>query len=66
MAWTASDLLEIETAIKSGTIRVKYSDKEVTYRSLEEMLKIRDLIKRSISEGNRGPLRVAVQVDNAD
>jgi hypothetical protein len=66
MAWSASDLLEIENAIKSGTLRVKYSDKEVTYRSLEEMLKIRDLIRKSVSEGTRGPIRFAVQVEKAD
>lgn len=38
----------IEAAIKEGTQSVKYSDKMVTYRNLEEMLKIRDLIRREL------------------
>lgn len=48
MGWTQTDLDAIENAIKSGTLRVKYSDKEVTYRSLDELLKIRDLIKKDL------------------
>lgn len=48
MAWTQTDLDALEVAIKSGTLRVKYETKEVTYRSLDELLKIRDLIKKEL------------------
>lgn len=48
MAWTSTDLQELEKAIASGTLSVKYSDKTVQYRSLEEMLKIRDLIRKEL------------------
>lgn len=57
MAWTATDLEEIEKAIKTGTLRVKYSDREVQYRSLDEMLKIRDLIAREVNDSEGGPVR---------
>lgn len=53
MAWTQSDLEVIESAIKEGALTVKYADKQVTYRSLEEMLKIRDLIRNDL--GITGP-----------
>ncbi len=61
MAWTASDLEEIEKAIKTGTLRVKYSDREVQYRSLEEMLKIRDLIAKDVNDSAAVPLRKFAQ-----
>lgn len=48
MAWTQTDLDKIEAAIKDGVLSVKYSDKTVQYRSLDEMLKIRDLIKKEL------------------
>ena len=49
MAWTTNDLAEINKAIASGTLHVKYADREVQYRSLEEMLKIRDLIAKEVA-----------------
>jgi hypothetical protein len=61
MAWTATDLDEIEKAIKTGTLRVKYSDREVQYRSLDEMLKIRDLIAKEVADGPVGPFRKVAQ-----
>ena len=61
MAWSASDLEEIEKAIKSGTLRVKYSDREVQYRSLQEMLQIRDMIAREVGTKPAGPTRRLAQ-----
>lgn len=65
MAWTQTQLDALEAAIAQGTTKVKYSDKEVTYRSLDEMMQIRDKIredlgitsgrnKRIFSEHSRG------------
>lgn len=48
MSYTTDDLTAIETAIKSGTSRVKYADREVQYRSLEELRGIRDLIRSEL------------------
>ena len=41
MAFTQADLDELDKAIKSGALRVRTGDRDVTYRSLEEMMKIR-------------------------
>lgn len=48
MAWTLTDLEAIETAIKSGTTMVKYDTKTVTYRSLDELIRIRELMRKEL------------------
>jgi len=48
MAFTQTQLDALEEAIAGGTTRVKYADKEVEYRSLSEMLKLRDIIRRAL------------------
>jgi hypothetical protein len=45
MSYTQTDLDAIDAAIKTGTTRVSYGDRDVTYRSLDDMLRIRDLIR---------------------
>ena len=44
MAYTQAQLDALDEAIVSGELTVKYQDKMTTYRSLEEMLRIRRLI----------------------
>jgi hypothetical protein len=46
--WTIEDLKAIEAAIAKGVEKVKYVDKEVTYRSLSEMKEIRDMIAAQV------------------
>ena len=48
MAWTQSDLDAIDAAIKSGTTMVKYDTKTVTYRSLDELIRIRGLMQKEL------------------
>lgn len=47
-SFTLDQLKSLESAIADGALKVKYSDKEVEYRSLEEMLKIRDIMKNDL------------------
>jgi len=47
-SWDVKDLAALEKAIAQGVQRVKYTDKEIEYRSLNEMLRLRDVIKRSL------------------
>lgn len=47
-AFTQENLNALEQAIVEGIKVVKYSDKEVEYRSLEDMLKIRNLMKKEL------------------
>ena len=44
MAYTQAQLDALDEAIVSGELTVKYQDKLITYRSLEELLRIRRLI----------------------
>ena len=60
-AFSQSALTALEEAIAKGALRVKYEDKEVTYRDLDEMLKIRDLMRQAlgIDKSPRGVRRIA-------
>ena len=57
MAFIAGDLTAVETAIKSGELRVQYQDRMVVYRSIPELLQARDVIAREVAApaltGNR-------------
>lgn len=51
-----AQLTALEDAIASGALRVKYSDKEITYRSIDEMLRVRDFLLKKL--GRQGASRV--------
>lgn len=48
MAFSQVQLDAIEAGIASGTTSVSYEGKSVTYRSLDEMLRIRLVIRRAL------------------
>lgn len=48
MAWTLEQLTALEGAIAQGALRVRYSDKEVQYRSLGEMIQLRDMMRQEL------------------
>jgi len=60
-SYTSEDLEKLEKAIASGVRSVKYTDKEITYRSLDDMIKARDLIRMELglTDNPRGSRRVA-------
>lgn len=47
-AFTNEALMLLEKAIAEGVLKVKYSDKEIEYRSLDDMLKARELMRRQL------------------
>jgi hypothetical protein len=47
-AFTQAMLDALELAIAQGAKRVKYSDKEVEYMSLKEMLTVRDIMRKAL------------------
>lgn len=55
-AWTLDDVATLEKAIAQGALRVKYADKEIEYRSLSEMLRLLDVMRKDlgISSKNSG------------
>lgn len=46
--YTIEQLRALETAIASGERRVKYNDKEVEYRSIDEMIKLISLMRQAL------------------
>lgn len=56
MAYTQQQLAALEAAIAEGALTVKYADKAVTYRSLDEMIRIRDMMRDDLglSAGSGG------------
>ncbi len=46
--FTQADLDALNGAIAMGARRVRYSDKEIEYRTLREMLDLRDLMRREL------------------
>ena len=62
MAFSASDLTAIETAIKSGELEVEYGDRRVKYRSVSELLKAYEIIKGAVNEPAASSSRKAKQV----
>jgi hypothetical protein len=42
--WTQADLATINAAIANGVLRVNFGDREVTYRSMEDLFKARQAV----------------------
>jgi len=49
MAWTETHLEAIEAAIASGELTVRFGDRTVTYRSMDELLQARALIREALA-----------------
>lgn len=49
MAFTSNDLIALDKAIAQGTLRVEYDGRSVTYRSLDEMLKLRAVMQSEVA-----------------
>jgi len=56
-SWTIEDLEALESAIAQGVVRVEYSDKKITYRSLDEMIRIRNRIRKDLGLVDEKPKR---------
>lgn len=54
MAYTQSDLDAIKAAIASGNLTVKINDRLVTYRSLDDLFRIKDLIEGEVNTSTSG------------
>jgi hypothetical protein len=58
--FTDEQLKKLEAAIATGATTVKYSDKTVEYRSLSEMLQIRDIMRKALGyvSGQSGRIKL--------
>ena len=52
MAYTQADLDAVDEAIASGALLVKYNDREVRYRSLDDLYRIRNNIAAEVTGSN--------------
>lgn len=50
MAWSQTDLENIEKAIASGTRKVMLNNRMKEYQTIEQMLDARDAIKKALEE----------------
>lgn len=48
--YTQAQLDALNAAIAQGALQVRYGDKHVIYRSMDEMLRLRDLMKRELGQ----------------
>ncbi|MGY3278137.1 phage head-tail joining protein [Bradyrhizobium sp. S3.7.6] len=55
MAFSQAQLDAIEEAIAAGSTSVSYEGKSVTYRSLDEMLRIRSIIRSALGLTTQRP-----------
>jgi len=56
-------LVALEDAIASGVLRVKYSDREIWYNSVEEMKKAYEFTKGLLNKDSRKTKRVKMTHD---
>jgi hypothetical protein len=54
MAYTQQQLTALDAAISEGALTVRYADKQVTYRSLDEMLRIRKMMRDEMGLSSDG------------
>ncbi len=58
MKFTKEQYEKLLEAIAQGVLVVKYTDKVVEYRSLDEMLKIKDLMEKDLGLTSKGGVRL--------
>ena len=59
MAYTVDQYNILIDAISQGALRVKYADKEVEYRSLDEMNRIKKAMEKDLSITQKPSVRYA-------
>ncbi|MBV6287482.1 phage head-tail joining protein [Pseudomonas aegrilactucae] len=63
MAYTQKHLDAVEAAIARGEKTVRYADRTVEYRSVDELLQARDVIRTSLSNAT-GPRSRVVRLSH--
>ena len=62
MAWSQLDIDKLKSAIGQGATRVKFADREVTYRSLDEMQETLRIMQNEVDALAGKPRRRARQI----
>lgn len=53
MSFTTNDLAAVEQAIATGALRVRIKDVDTQFRSQEDLLSLRTLIKKELDDSTR-------------
>ncbi len=53
-SWTQSDVEALEAAIKTGTLRVRFENREVQYQTISEMLKLLETMQSAVDMAGSG------------
>ncbi len=64
MSFTQEQLTTLEEAIAQGAMQVKFQDKEVRYQSVNDMLLLRDVMRRALGISNAKNSRVYAKFNN--
>lgn len=62
MAFTPDDLTVVDQAIASSKLTVKYADRLVTYRSMDELIKAKTLIEEELAATSNTPIRRQIRI----
>ena len=52
MAYSQADLDRIEAAIATGTLRITHNGKTTEFRSLDDIIRVRDMIRKTVKGPN--------------
>lgn len=63
MAFTTEQLEKLDEALSQGVLKVKYADKEVTYQSTPDMLRLRNLMATELGLVDNSSGRVYTSFD---
>ena len=55
MSFTVTQLTAIESAIASGELKVAFDGREVTYRSMDDLIKARNTVKSALQDSGTIP-----------
>lgn len=64
MAWTQENLTALDAAIAQGATSVTYGNKTVQYRSLSEMIQLRNMMKQELGLSKSSSQRVFATFNN--
>ncbi len=62
MALSQSDLDNIDAAIASGKLSVRFGDRQVTYQTVDDLLKARNHIAEELATASNKPIRRQLRI----
>ena len=64
MSFTKTQLSALETALAQNVLVVKYQDREIRYRSTDEMLRLRQMMRQALGLNDKKAQRIYTQFNS--